>query len=378
MNSKKYFLFITLASLLFSCSKVIQSDINCKKIIFKNTKFELCDSIDFKFIPLETTEECLIGHISDIKIVDDKIFIGDIHKSNAVFVFDMNGKFITKVGEIGNGPNQYINLFGFDIYQKKRLIALDDRYKKRLLFYDLDSFKYKYALNIDFNFANFQLLDNDNIAFFSYEGFNIKSKKDRSYLLISDSTGKTIDTFYDCTFSANETLSNTQNRIYTLQNSSFVFHHLFPYIYKIENESISPFYEIVFETFEFPSLEYLQKSSINNKNYTNELNNSDWVSSYGIYETLNLICCPFVCKKQYYIGLYNKQSDAGYLFAVPDFYKESRLGVLINPKGYTEDYVISVVQPIDICRIKDNSILYHLSENTTEEDNPVICLFKLK
>lgn len=378
MNGKKYFLLIAFVSLLFSCSKGMQNDNECKKLIFKNNKFELCDSMDFKFIPLETTEKCLIGLISDIKIVDDKIFIGDIYKSNAVFVFDLNGKFITKVGERGSGSKQYIDLFGFDFNKEKRLICLDDRHRNRLLFYDLDSFQHKYTLNVDFNYSNFHFLKNSNIAFFSYQGFKNDITNDKSYLLIADSTGKAINRFYDCTFSTSQTLSNMQNRIYTLQNNSFVFHHLFPFVYKIEDTAISPVYEIIFETFKFPTLAYLEENSAGNDQYIDLLDNSDLVSSYGIYETSNLICCPFVRKKQLYIGLYNKQSDNGYLFTVPDFYRESRLGALIDPIGYTEDYVIAKVDPQDVCKVKNNSILSYLSEKVTEEDNPILCLFKWK
>lgn len=367
-----------LLSFLFSCSTENQNNISCKKLIFKNDKFALCDSIDFKFIPLQTTDECLIGSISDIKIANNKIFIGDIHKSNAIFVFDINGKFITKVGNTGNAPSQYLNLFGFDIDKEKQLIVLDDRYNKRLLFYDLDSFQFKYSKNIDFNFANFQLLKNGNIGFFNYQGFENGINRNKSYLLITDSTGKTTNTFYDCTFSTSETLSNTPNRIYTLHDESYVFHHLFPYVYKIEDNTIVPVYELYFETYKFPDLTYLQEKNTKNKEYINQLEISDIISSYGIYETSNLICCPFVCKRQFYIGLYNKLSDTGYLFSVPDFYKESQLGAFLNPKGYTDDFLISTIQPQEISKVKKNSILSYLSEKITAEDNPVICLLKFK
>lgn len=378
MNSKKYFLLITLLLFLFSCSTENENNASCKKLLFSNNHFALCDSIDFKFIPLQTTNECLIGSISDIKIANNKIFVGDIHKSNAIFVFDMNGKFITKVGNKGNAPNQYLNLFGFDIDKERQIIVLDDRQKKRLLYYDLDSFEFKYAQKIDFDFANFQLLKDENIGFFNYKGFENESNRNKSYLLITNSTGKAIKTFYDCTFSTSETLSNTPNRIYTLRKNAYVFHHLFPYIYKIEDNGIVPIYELNFDTFKFPDLAYLDEKSKKNKDYTNKLESSNIISSYGIYETTDLICCPFICKRQFHIGLYNKRSDTGYLFSVPDFYKDSRLGVFINPKGSTEEFLISTIDPQDISKVKKNSILSYLSNKVTTEDNPVICLLKLK
>lgn len=374
MNSKIY-IILALCLLFFSCSIEKDNKINCKKLTFKNDKFALVDSLDFKFIPLETMDTCLIGFVSDIKIAENKIFVCDIHKSNALFVFDMNGKFITKVGGKGNASNQYIGLFGFDIDKEKRLIVLNDQHRKRLLYYDLDSFQFKYSTNIDFYFSNFQLIRNDNIGFFSYNGFENGVKK---YLMITNSTGKILNSFYDCTFSATETLSNTPNRIYTLQDKSYVFHHLFPYIYRIEDNDIVPVYELNFETYKFPDLTFLQENSMNNKRYTSQLEMFDMISSYGIFETSDLICCPYVCKRQYYMGLYNKRSDQGYILSLSDFYKDSRLGVLTDPVGCTEDYLISKVQPQNVMKVKNNSIVSYLSEKVTADDNPIICLLKLK
>ncbi|MEY8610774.1 6-bladed beta-propeller [Parabacteroides segnis] len=377
MNNKILFFLTICLILLLSCSKDIENKNDFKKLIFNKEKFGLTDSLNFKFIPLETNEECLIGSISSIKIADNKIFIQDIHKVNSLFVFNQNGQFITKVGSAGNAPTQYIDLFGFDIDIKRRLIILDDRHQKRLLFFDFDSYQFKYSLKINFNFANFQLLSNGNIAFFSYEGFDDIKTKGKSYLLVTDSLGKPIDTFYKTDFSTSLTYSNSTNRIYSLKDKFHVFHHLFPYIYEINKKTITPTYELKFKSFKFPTIEYLKKESENNKEYTNSLARSGMISSYSIYESSNIICCPFVCDKQLFIGLYNKEKDTGYIFSIPDFYRESKLGVFLNPKGATEDYIICTVQPEDIKKVKNNSILKYLSP-TTSEDNPTLCLFKLK
>lgn len=68
----KYIYILFILSII-SCSKD-----NDKNIILKETKFDdiqvsLKDSIEFKFIPLETTNECLIGIAEGIQVVDDRI-----------------------------------------------------------------------------------------------------------------------------------------------------------------------------------------------------------------------------------------------------------------------------------------------------------------
>lgn len=62
-----------------------------------------------ELIPLETTDFCLIGHINKIIPKNDRFYIHD-DIAKCVFVFDKQGKFITKIGSVGRGPGEYIEL----------------------------------------------------------------------------------------------------------------------------------------------------------------------------------------------------------------------------------------------------------------------------
>ena len=64
---------------------------------------------DYKIIPLETTKESLIGKISSIRFCGDYIVILDKNIGKSVYVFDLNGKFVSKIGRLGKGPGEYIN-----------------------------------------------------------------------------------------------------------------------------------------------------------------------------------------------------------------------------------------------------------------------------
>ncbi|MDR1339890.1 MAG: 6-bladed beta-propeller [Prevotellaceae bacterium] len=66
---------------------------------------------DITFIPLETTDECLIGNtILGIHFSKDYIVIVD-RTPRQILLFDKTGKFIRKIGNRGQGPGEYLSPF---------------------------------------------------------------------------------------------------------------------------------------------------------------------------------------------------------------------------------------------------------------------------
>jgi hypothetical protein len=85
---------------------------------------QLVDNINF--IPLETTENNLIGTISKLIKTDDKYYILDNKKAKKIFVFDTRGKFLYCIGTNGKGPGEYSNLTDFAVDVKRNFIYLVD------------------------------------------------------------------------------------------------------------------------------------------------------------------------------------------------------------------------------------------------------------
>lgn len=73
---------------------------------------EITDSV--VYVPLETTEESLIGSISRVVFADGIFFIQDCI-TNSIFLFSQDGKFITKINRQGRGPDEYLRLYDFDV-----------------------------------------------------------------------------------------------------------------------------------------------------------------------------------------------------------------------------------------------------------------------
>lgn len=114
--------------IIFICSLLSIFTIGCnRKNIIKEsvTKIEVPDKMDDKYlvdnsliIKLETTENNLIGYIVDVKIYDNTIYVLDQFRKR-IYLFDMNGKYKGKVDNLGKGPNEYLRIKDFNIYENE-------------------------------------------------------------------------------------------------------------------------------------------------------------------------------------------------------------------------------------------------------------------
>ena len=77
---------------------------------------------DFEYIPLETNENCLVGYVRNILINSSRIFVAG---SNFCYVFNNNGRFISKIGSVGQGPGEYQFITGLSIDEKNQSVYLE-------------------------------------------------------------------------------------------------------------------------------------------------------------------------------------------------------------------------------------------------------------
>ena len=116
---KKIVLFI-LVSISYACSDTKQEMGN--KIICLNQAFEQLGEISVEdigshidYVPLETTDESLIGDRPYIRILKDKLLVGS--REQPIKMFDRKtGKFIKSIGCIGQGADEYLLQDGFPVF----------------------------------------------------------------------------------------------------------------------------------------------------------------------------------------------------------------------------------------------------------------------
>ena len=100
---------------------------------------------ELEYIPLETSENCLIAGVRSILVTPTHIF-AQIHLSvggsvilpgaTRCYAFDRNGRFLCEIGRVGQGPGEYQSILGLFIDEKSQLLYIETH--RTLLEYSYD------------------------------------------------------------------------------------------------------------------------------------------------------------------------------------------------------------------------------------------------
>lgn len=86
-------------------------------------------------IRLEVSDNSLLSGIMQIFVMNKKLYVTEISQ-NAVFIFNLQGKFLSKIGNQGSGPNEYVKIGNFETDPANNRLLLTDTFSKRLFVYD--------------------------------------------------------------------------------------------------------------------------------------------------------------------------------------------------------------------------------------------------
>jgi len=103
--------------------------------------FSLNDLVEsIEYIPLETKDECVIGSINDrrsFKISDNYILVR-CPKTGLFFLFNRKGRFIAQIGNIGEGPGDYLKSTNpYFINEENKQIILFAIEPDRYIYFDM-------------------------------------------------------------------------------------------------------------------------------------------------------------------------------------------------------------------------------------------------
>lgn len=129
-------LFVLFIPLFCTAQEVVNVRIDPRDITYGQEKLsDFAESIEY--VPLETKEKCLIGRVSGFDISNNYILVA-CGKADVAYLFHRDGRFISRVGNQGGGPGEYLgspaSLF---IDEKRGRIYIMAAYQRYLLVYDL-------------------------------------------------------------------------------------------------------------------------------------------------------------------------------------------------------------------------------------------------
>lgn len=92
-----------------------------------------------RYLPLETTNECLVGGIiSKLESDDLSIFIFDYYNRQVLRFSQKDGSFLNTFGTRGRGPGEYMSISDMSLNRNKKEVCLIDNGNLKYLYYNYD------------------------------------------------------------------------------------------------------------------------------------------------------------------------------------------------------------------------------------------------
>ena len=126
---------------------IFEHNILLAESVGKYTEMELSSIVSkLEYIPLETRKSSLmvVDYVKNLIVTNDLIFIGGV---DYLYAFSRDGKFLNKIGDIGNGPGEYRSVWKATINKVKQTIFAHSGNSNNMFEYTWDG-KYLGAISI--------------------------------------------------------------------------------------------------------------------------------------------------------------------------------------------------------------------------------------
>jgi hypothetical protein len=358
------------------------------------TEIKLSDLgfVDIEYIPMETNEQSFITGSNDL-ITGNKIITGNsfflIQHYTTILMFNNNGSFVTRIGSVGRGPNEFTVAHDVDINSKDHKIYLVSAWQKKFNVYSesgefIKTFNMPLYAPIDFRF-----IDGNILCYCENHMGNIEN----SYTLL-DTNGQVIKSFPNkYPFKNHDAFGFThENLFYRFDNRLFKKEVYSDTIYVYEKMNFKPHLVIeVGKKLITPDARSKYEGLDIAKNYINPLNLFEF-GDYVYYEFIYKFVLPddvlifsFIgSKKNNFRAIFNtgqgiiNDLDGGPNIVPKTTKDDNTIIAWIDPlklKAHVASEAFKNSTPKFPQKKKD---LEKLANSLKETDNPVLVLVKLK
>lgn len=368
---------LILIVLLPSCRESRQKAVTPAEIVAKvdvsesDKGFDVCQIANLeKVIPLETVGNALIGEIDKLEMDDNHIVILD-KRMRAVWLFGIDGKFIRKIGRLGNGPKEYVSLDDMCFDKENGTVWIWDRVKQVMLEYDLaGDFLKEVATGFSSN-----VFAKTNEGFWLYYSY-LKNPDNNSLILVNEEMDHLVKGF----FATKETFPVSLSSGFTSwAGKEYFYFPLSNVLYSLDGTEARPYIEFDFGERTLPYSKIVNMSPeeyetlIDSGSYLGGLKNVQLSSKYCFFQFSSTVQNKYVTA---YYGVLDLETLKVEVFSylngsdlLVDF--SSLLCVTAN------DELVYPIYPS-----KHHPIYYDelrtLVPDVTEESNPILVLYRLK
>lgn len=148
-----------------------------------------------KFLPLSTSDTVLISNISDIKIMNEILYIAD-YKQGRIFAFNYDGEYIGRIDDRGDGPKQYKRICSFDVDHKRKMLYILDGDLGKVHIYD-SYLRLQNIIKLPYRFADHIALYGEDKLFveLGFREYNKRSKTSPN-LVLYNMKNKTVESSF--------------------------------------------------------------------------------------------------------------------------------------------------------------------------------------
>ena len=335
------------------------------------------------YVPLETTNESLFAYNRKTIVYKDRIYVLDDVLARAVLIFDMNGKFLRKIGRIGGAPNEFALLGGVAVDEKNDRLVLLDGMKQKLMYFTLDG---NYIKNSDINInfcGQMEILPSGNmVAAVSKSCLNVHLGELDDYRIFqSDSLGNIVKAGFKR--DDNKKLMIAYERMFRSDEDIVYLPPFLNALYTIEDDAISERYVVEYK--DYPPInqeEFLELPNLNRMRAFER--RIIYLSSAALAENSTHLYFSTEGKDRFYT-IYDKRAKKQ--VSTRNIYCRSWLVMAPAPMYAYGDYFIGLAFAEHIIAMREflkregrpvPPQYQELFNNIREDDNPVLVFFKLK
>ena len=394
---KKYKLIIICAiaaSIPFICCKEVRKDsqsLLCRsdnemlelEIQLDRNSFPFDSLMDFvSLVKLETTENNLVGSVSQILFARNKIVVVDSYVSKTITVYDKSGKFLNRIGTLGQGPGEYSYLGHVTLTPDKSMVVVVDMGSGYLKYFGLDGNFIK-SKKTPFWFSSCEFITDEIIAG-NYDGGNTLYGENNSQykpqLIITNLQGNVFHSGFKSYYNKKFTMS-TMMPLRKFEDEVFYSPPFSDTIYHLTQKGIYPKYHLNMSR----TKPLIINADMTNESY-NEYTENNPMFNGDIIELKDASVFHFFeCYSNWFrFAIYSKKLNK--VFSCTGTLKNPFFYLFTAPKARYKDNML-VVDASSANILMSKNTFYKLGEkkviddlfcDLTEDSNPVLFFYKVK
>ena len=323
------------------------------------------------FVPLETTDAGLLRDVSDLRETAQYLFITS---DNGLYQFDVHGKFIRKIGQIGQGPGDYAGITAFDIDESQQTLFIHDYMQQKIIKYSFDgAFIESYRIPVFVDGMTYmrlakqgELLYLNNTNSFRPDVFILNDSK-KELVTIAEKERPIV---------AGEGQRDGNKVTYVFRNSIYFKHAFNDTVFKYDESKISPAYLLKASQYyySFADLDFNNSRVTSGRKITMRSIIEFDSGLFVFYEITNYDIATRADRTKYYLLYHNHHAGVTTINAVfkhneTDLASFDGQSLFFAGKG---NNIYSVIDALEIVTHPNPPV------SVNEDDNPVLIRYTLK